>query len=1098
MSFDARNNSAVLKRAEQLKRWEDSDTNRASNTPKDPATRKVKFSSGCVFLAACLSGDKEDIVRLIENGVDIDTANVDGLTALHQACIDDNLEMVEFLVQHGADVNKQDNEGWTPLHATASCGFLSIAQYLIENNADLAAVNSDGDLPIDLSDSDRMHALLEKHLIEQGIDCDEARQSEEKIMLHDAECWLRNDASEADRQHPRTGATALHVAAAKGYNKVLGLLLATRADVDKQDNDGWTPLHAAARWGQKEAAQMLVAALADMDIKNHAGQTPIDVADPSIIKFLEELQKNYKRTAKRRPASQIRLSDNIYNHFNLETPQKVICVEMKSDTKNIDDIPIKPPSEPAPIAKESQLIEDEAPWRRPTSIRLNRSNQHENPPKIQVPEKESPNTLDSEVMLRRTQSFENDEKFYQKYLELRRRINAHSYPVSPATLNTGIIGVNSTYTIAPTTSTTTTTNNFTVQRSASLKDYKPLRINSLPPTAVASTATNNTLTTNTTTTTATTPVAQQQRRSFVPPARDEESETQRKAHAKRVRETRRSTQGVTLEEIKSAEELVKKKNLNNNNNSSSNNNNNNNNNNGNATTPSVASSETARNAAIKTNDDDENVTSVTLVLPNSRTSLTSSSSTSSTSTTTSVTMNVPAVMSSSPSSIANKKTDLDSLTMKASPTKQNIADSSNKMITKISTDVMPSNQMHKDCMYGLGITDDDKNGKAAIQKRSLLDIDNASSLSLADKLRNEANKYSDENAGREHLGTNKDALNLAANEQTDKKTGSPTTPTSPTSLYQPNIVASSTTAAAVATTTTNSHTNERRPSWRLKLDAGCKFKLEDATLPASSTNSIDNNNLMTGQRRTNLTTTNTVSRPLSAPVVSSSTIADNSNDRSKEPSIISTDVTISLKKNRSGEDKENEKENDSRGGQATQAIIQRRRRPKRRSTGVCNVGTEDADNERQDSPVDGDESGSEKISARSRLGSSSSITYEQSPVADNSENGGDVIDYKALYEAARSDNEKLKLQMKKKDDDLMNARAAIDRFTNATTKNTLSELEKREKRAMERKISEMEEELKQLQKFKSENERLRAENRALTRVVSKLTLSAQNQLQNKK
>jgi hypothetical protein len=46
----------------------------------------------------------------------------------------------------------------------------------------------------------------------------------------------------------------------------------------------------------------------------------------------------------------------------------------------------------------------------------------------------------------------------------------------------------------------------------------------------------------------------------VPPVRDEESETQRKAHAKRVRETRRSTQGVTLEEIKSAEQLVKKKN----------------------------------------------------------------------------------------------------------------------------------------------------------------------------------------------------------------------------------------------------------------------------------------------------------------------------------------------------------------------------------------------------------------------------------------------------------------------------------------------------------------------------------------------------------
>lgn len=56
-----------------------------------------------------------------------------------------------------------------------------------------------------------------------------------------------------------------------------------------------------------------------------------------------------------------------------------------------------------------------------------------------------------------------------------------------------------------------------------------------------------------------TPTLPKHDRSFVPPVRDEESETQRKAHAKRVRETRRSTQGVTLDEIKSAEQLVKKK-----------------------------------------------------------------------------------------------------------------------------------------------------------------------------------------------------------------------------------------------------------------------------------------------------------------------------------------------------------------------------------------------------------------------------------------------------------------------------------------------------------------------------------------------------------
>merc|ERR1719233_1913473 len=55
------------------------------------------------------------------------------------------------------------------------------------------------------------------------------------------------------------------------------------------------------------------------------------------------------------------------------------------------------------------------------------------------------------------------------------------------------------------------------------------------------------------------PVLSPRGRSLVPPVRDETHEIQRKAHAKRVRETRRSTQGITLEDLKSAEQLTKKK-----------------------------------------------------------------------------------------------------------------------------------------------------------------------------------------------------------------------------------------------------------------------------------------------------------------------------------------------------------------------------------------------------------------------------------------------------------------------------------------------------------------------------------------------------------
>lgn len=204
---------------------------------------------------------------------------------------------------------------------------LSIARYLIENGADLAAVNSDGELPMDIAGTNAMADLLQQYIDEQGIDCDEARQQEEKLMLADAKKWLRSDASEADRPHTKTGATALHVAAAKGYTKVLSLLLAGRADVDRQDNDGWTPLHAACYWGKKEAAQMLIASMADMEIQNYSNQTAIDIAPKDMAPWLEELKKNNKRT-KRRPVTQIRISDNLDN--NAESPPKVIRVEVKS------------------------------------------------------------------------------------------------------------------------------------------------------------------------------------------------------------------------------------------------------------------------------------------------------------------------------------------------------------------------------------------------------------------------------------------------------------------------------------------------------------------------------------------------------------------------------------------------------------------------------------------------------------------------------------------------------------------------------------------------------------------------------------------------
>ncbi|CAJ1056557.1 protein phosphatase 1 regulatory subunit 12A isoform X2 [Xyrichtys novacula] len=291
----SRSEAAKQRRQDQLQRWLGSETDQTGTEARETlggsGTRraKVRFAQGAVFMAACSAGDREEVAALLRQGADINHANIDGLTALHQACIDENAEMVQFLVESGSDINRGDNEGWTPLHAAASCGFIQIAKYLIEHGAHVGAVNSEGELPLDVATEDAMERLLKAEIKKQGIDVDKARKEEERVMLQDAEAVLAGGGTLTP--HQNTKATALHVAAAKGYIEVLKVLLQCGVDIDSRDIDGWTPLHAAAHWGQEEVCTLLADNMCDMGAVNNVGQTPLDVADENLVDSLEELQK---------------------------------------------------------------------------------------------------------------------------------------------------------------------------------------------------------------------------------------------------------------------------------------------------------------------------------------------------------------------------------------------------------------------------------------------------------------------------------------------------------------------------------------------------------------------------------------------------------------------------------------------------------------------------------------------------------------------------------------------------------------------------------------------------------------------------------------
>uniref|UniRef100_A0A8C3SKV9 Protein phosphatase 1 regulatory subunit n=1 Tax=Chelydra serpentina TaxID=8475 RepID=A0A8C3SKV9_CHESE len=332
---------AKQKRNEQLKRWLGSETDLEPPVVKRKKT-KVKFDDGAVFLAACSSGDTDEVLRLLERGADINYANVDGLTALHQACIDDNVDMVKFLVENGANINQPDNEGWIPLHAASSCGYLDIAEYLISQGAHVGAVNSEGDTPLDIAEEEAMEELLQNEVNRQGVDIEAARKEEERIMLRDARQWL-NSGRINDVRHAKSGGTALHVAAAKGYTEVLKLLIQAGYDVNIKDYDGWTPLHAAAHWGKEEACRILVENLCDMETVNKVGQTAFDVADEDILGYLEELQKkqNLIHSEKREKKSPLIESTANMDNNQSQKPFKnkeTLIIEQEKNTSSIESL----------------------------------------------------------------------------------------------------------------------------------------------------------------------------------------------------------------------------------------------------------------------------------------------------------------------------------------------------------------------------------------------------------------------------------------------------------------------------------------------------------------------------------------------------------------------------------------------------------------------------------------------------------------------------------------------------------------------------------------------------------------------------------------
>ena len=123
-------------------------------------TKHVRFSSQVLFLDATLDGDLEMVKKCLADGVDINSSNEEGLTALHNSSCNGHLKIVQHLIENGAYINVSDADGWTPLHGAACFGSVVVVRYLVEHGANIDAQNEEGDYPIDLTDDDETRTYL--------------------------------------------------------------------------------------------------------------------------------------------------------------------------------------------------------------------------------------------------------------------------------------------------------------------------------------------------------------------------------------------------------------------------------------------------------------------------------------------------------------------------------------------------------------------------------------------------------------------------------------------------------------------------------------------------------------------------------------------------------------------------------------------------------------------------------------------------------------------------------------------------------------------------------------------------------------------------
>ncbi len=107
------------------------------------------------MMLAVRTNNINEFKKLVEQGVNINwqDSKMEYVTALHEAARLGHIEVAKYLLQNGADINSKKLNGLSPLHVAAYCGENEIVNALLAEGADVDAKARDNITPLHVAAS---------------------------------------------------------------------------------------------------------------------------------------------------------------------------------------------------------------------------------------------------------------------------------------------------------------------------------------------------------------------------------------------------------------------------------------------------------------------------------------------------------------------------------------------------------------------------------------------------------------------------------------------------------------------------------------------------------------------------------------------------------------------------------------------------------------------------------------------------------------------------------------------------------------------------------------------------------------------------------